>query len=148
MEQNKTNTFLSHHGILGQRWGVRRYQNEDGSLTAAGLKRLAKQTKKQEKLTRQISRTTGSEDYARATALRKNRMSDLSNEELKQITARLSLEKNYKELTKKQVSAGRKIVNSLLVDVGTNQAKRFLNKVGGEGTDKFADFVIGKLMKK
>lgn len=27
---------LYHHGIKGQRWGVRRYQNEDGSLTEAG----------------------------------------------------------------------------------------------------------------
>lgn len=31
---------LTHHGILGQKWGVRRYQNRDGSLTAAGKKRL------------------------------------------------------------------------------------------------------------
>ena len=30
---------LSHHGILGQKWGVRRYQNKDGSLTSAGKKR-------------------------------------------------------------------------------------------------------------
>lgn len=30
---------LYHHGILGQKWGVRRYQNKDGSLTAAGKKR-------------------------------------------------------------------------------------------------------------
>ena len=34
--------YLSHHGILGQKWGVRRYQNEDGSLTAAGRKRQAR----------------------------------------------------------------------------------------------------------
>lgn len=30
---------LYHHGIKGQRWGVRRFQNEDGSLTSAGRKR-------------------------------------------------------------------------------------------------------------
>ena len=30
---------ICHHGILGMKWGVRRYQNKDGSLTAAGKKR-------------------------------------------------------------------------------------------------------------
>lgn len=33
---------LYHHGILGQKWGVRRYQNEDGSLTEEGKKRYGK----------------------------------------------------------------------------------------------------------
>ena len=32
---------LYHHGIKGQKWGVRRYQNEDGSLTKLGKKRLS-----------------------------------------------------------------------------------------------------------
>ena len=33
---------IYHHGIKGQKWGVRRYQNSDGSLTEAGKKRQAK----------------------------------------------------------------------------------------------------------
>jgi hypothetical protein len=33
---------LYHYGVKGQKWGVRRYQNADGSLTTAGKKRLAK----------------------------------------------------------------------------------------------------------
>lgn len=36
------NDDLYHHGIKGQRWGVRRYQNPDGTLTEAGRKKYAK----------------------------------------------------------------------------------------------------------
>ena len=32
---------IEHHGILGQRWGVRRFQRKDGTLTAAGKRRKA-----------------------------------------------------------------------------------------------------------
>lgn len=36
---------LSHHGILGQKWGIRRFQNSDGSLTAEGKKRYNPRSK-------------------------------------------------------------------------------------------------------
>ena len=37
---------IHHHGIIGQKWGVRRYQNKDGSLTPAGKKHLEKKDTK------------------------------------------------------------------------------------------------------
>ena len=40
---------LTHHGVKGMKWGVRRYQNKDGSLTPEGQRRLAKNLKKEYK---------------------------------------------------------------------------------------------------
>lgn len=40
-----SDTYLAHHGILGQKWGVRRFQNSDGSLKSAGKKRYGRHDK-------------------------------------------------------------------------------------------------------
>lgn len=40
------NLYLEHHGILGMKWGIRRYQNPDGSLTEAGKRHIKKQDDK------------------------------------------------------------------------------------------------------
>lgn len=37
--------FLAHHGIKGQKWGIRRYQNPDGSYTEAGRRRINRASK-------------------------------------------------------------------------------------------------------
>lgn len=42
-----TNDILTHHGIKGQKWGVRRFQNNDGSLTPAGKERYYVESDKQ-----------------------------------------------------------------------------------------------------
>lgn len=52
MEVRRLNNELYHHGIKGQRWGVRRFQNEDGSLTNAGEQRY----------------NTGNNQYTKVTA--------------------------------------------------------------------------------
>lgn len=40
---------LYHHGILGQKWGIRRYQNKDGNLTAEGRKHYDNKEYRQDK---------------------------------------------------------------------------------------------------
>ena len=42
-------TYMAHHGIFGQKWGRRRYQNKDGSLTPAGELRYRKSHKEKSK---------------------------------------------------------------------------------------------------
>lgn len=50
---------LYHYGVLGMKWGVRRYQNKDGSLTKAGKKKLKKYVNENGELTRKGLTTFG-----------------------------------------------------------------------------------------
>lgn len=72
-EQVVLNNYLEHHGVIGMKWGVRRYQNADGSLTEKGRKRLKKwdkyvedtRTKKIAKVNKKLSKAkAGSEKEA------------------------------------------------------------------------------------
>lgn len=42
--------YLAHYGTKGMKWGVRRYENADGTLTPAGKRRYDKSVRKQERL--------------------------------------------------------------------------------------------------
>lgn len=48
MRNDFETNYLMHHGILGQKWGVRRYQNPDGTLTAEGKARYSKESPRKE----------------------------------------------------------------------------------------------------
>lgn len=92
---------LQHHGILGMRWHVRRYQNKDGSLTPAGKKRADKLAKKYEKTTgRNIT------DHKELSAPKHKPLSEMTNEEVQARIDRLRLEQTLASLTPKQVSKG------------------------------------------
>lgn len=72
---------LIHYGIKGMKWGVRRYQNSDGTYTDEGKRRR-----------------NYSSDYTSTQSLRKKSYKELSNSELKELNRRLNLESEYKRL--------------------------------------------------
>lgn len=76
---------LYHYGIKGQKWGVRRYQNKDGSLTPAGKKRRS------------------SSDEVR----------NMSTDELRQKVRRLNNEQRYIDLTKSSSSSVSKTADGI-----------------------------------
>ncbi|GHU55279.1 hypothetical protein FACS1894132_11160 [Clostridia bacterium] len=54
---------LQHHGILGMKWGIRRFQNKDGSLTSAGKRRKNASSMSDEELTSQVKRLSLESTY-------------------------------------------------------------------------------------
>lgn len=85
------NDYIAHHGILGQKWGIRRFQNKDGSLTPAGKKHVSE----------------GSDDYREAKELSKKKLKDLSNEELEKINKRRRLEDEYRHANRGESEVGK-----------------------------------------
>lgn len=102
---------LTHHGILGMKWGRRRYQNKDGSLTAAGKKRYGDKDESSEETIEQKKEKILKSRSARE--LYKN--ADLfSDAELQKAYNRLNLERNIINLAPAEVNKGAKFVDNVI----------------------------------
>lgn len=85
---------LYHHGILGMKWGVRRYQNADGTLTPAGRRKAGR-------LAEKYAKVTGKKLIVKKKSVeptREKSISEMTDNELYAKINRLNLEQNYKRL--------------------------------------------------
>lgn len=136
--------YLVHYGIFGQKWGVRRYQNEDGTLTEEGKQRYNQKPE--------------SEEWKKSDA------EHLSDEELRRRNNRLQAERQYKELTTSQVERERiqrrkDIINKVIVGTAVSlaavamrgrwkQAASFIGKHGKQLISKIKAPVAKSLSQK
>ena len=176
------NAELFHTGVKGMKWGVRRYQNKDGSLTPLGKKRYAKELAKLEAEKKRIhqqeltaKKLKKLEDMRkdldeRKKALKpddapepakqqkaqhapqKQKLSELSNEEIQAKIDRMNLENRYKTLAQeridavsnKEVSKGRKIVDEILIEAGKNVGKQAAIWAFGTAGNKVIESLTGE----
>ena len=109
--------YLAHHGIKGQKWGIRRFQNYDGTL----IKSAGRKEKKH------YEYDSGTKEYKKSEARH------LTDEELKKRVNRLTQENNYRDQLKKaqeaSMSKRKKLVNKIFVESAQNAASTVMQTV-------------------
>ena len=130
---------LYHHGILGMHWGIRRYQNPDGTYTVLGKLRRKQnadseesapeeiQTEKKystaQKLRRKLTGEDQDPDYRSAHA--KTNLKYMTSEELKKRNERLNLENNYM----RNLKQNKELRETPIKKSAEKQSSQFVKKV-------------------
>lgn len=138
---------LQHWGIKGMKWGVRRYQNKDGTLTALGRKREREMNEKLKSAKKENEALKKENEALRKKTTPASRDTrDLSDDELRQKINRLYMEKQYSDVYKqlypekpKEEHPGKKFVKQMwsstlapaLVNVGKSYVEKSLKKALG-----------------
>ena len=137
------NEFLAHHGIKGQKWGVRRYQNEDGSLTPLGKKNLKadnyEQYGRRANAIRDLDRIISSKDPNVQKAYTDKDRKDLINFRNKMATEATS----QKKVSPFIQGVARVALTAAAIYVGTKGPKmlksaKFMTKMGAKKISDFA----------
>lgn len=137
--------MLEHHGVRGMKWGIRRYQNKDGSLTAAGKRRLAKIQGKRAELEGEEERLTKQPVKAKTKNPHgKKSVFDMDDDELRSEISRLDLEKKYRDYMKdlypskkkEPLIDGRKVAGEILTGSLTSVGKSVVTNVTGAQINK------------
>lgn len=116
---------LYHYGVLGMKWGVRRAR-KSGSSTLSS------------------KRPPKSEDYVRAKALKKKKVSQLSNSELKELNNRMQLESQYKNLKKQNISMGQKFVTDVIYETAKNTVSSYAQRYAKQGIEQLVSKMVNK----
>ena len=109
--------YIAHHGIKKQKWGFRRFQNLDGSLTPAGILRYRKSTKK---------KTESTKKKTESTKKKTENVKDMSDADLRSKVKRMEMERKYNNLTADKTPS-KLVKTKKIVDLSSdmiNQAKR------------------------
>ena len=98
---------LYHHGVLGMKWGIRRYQNADGSLTGAGRRRYGSEASSSKKAEKQAKKNKAKQKRKTIRA-----GANILREEMAKATERHIIEMKNDKKFKSDVAAGRNLVRN------------------------------------